>query len=151
GAVLGILLIAGYGLFNMTMSGGFFPNPVAAKLKYYAAASSDYWGDTLRFYTSSAHAALVAFACIGVVALLWGILHRRLQPVFMAVAYIAGTLLAGWLIFPFVLSMHTLFATIPFFLLLSLWGIRALWLGLTSVWRSSSGKLVATSIALNTV
>ncbi len=148
GAVLGVVLIAGYGLFNLSMSGSFFPNSVAAKLKYYSAASSDFWGDVFRFYSSSAQVALVAFAALAALVLLWNVIRRRQQPLFMAAAFIAGTVLAGWLIFPFVLSMHTLFATLPFFLLLSLWGIRAVFQLLSGLFTSPPLNFIAPIFAV---
>jgi hypothetical protein len=141
GAIIAVVLIAGYAVFNLTVGEGFFPNSVAAKLKYYSAASSDFWGDVFRFYSSSAHIALIAFAGLGVLTLLWNVLRRRQQALFMSAAFIAGSILAGWLIFPFVLSMHTLIATMPFFLLLSVWGMRAPWAGGSAIVRVSSSAV----------
>ena len=147
GAVVCAVLLVGYAVFNLVLSGSIFPNTVAAKLKYYSAASSDYWGDVLRFYSTSAHAALVVFAGIAVLTLVWNLIRLRRQPLLMSVVYLAGTIIAGGLIFPFVLSMHTLFATLPFFLLLGVWGIRSLWLFLTGLIPGPSIKIIATAVA----
>jgi hypothetical protein len=127
GAVLFSTLVAVYAVFNFSWGGGFFPTGVAAKLQYYSAASSDYWGDVLSFYSTSMHAAVILFAVIGMVLTVRVIVRRHRQPFMMPALYIGGVLLAAWLIFPFVLSMHTLFSTLPFFLLLAVMGGRELW------------------------
>ncbi|MCZ7558167.1 MAG: tetratricopeptide repeat protein [Bacteroidia bacterium] len=150
GAGVAVLLIAGYALFNLTLGEGVFPNFVSAKLKYYSAASSDFWGDVLRFYSSSAHIALIVFAGLGVLTMLWNVLHRRQQSLLMSAAFIAGTIVASWLIFPFILSMHSLIATLPFFLLLSVWGMRSPWTGDGGIVRltSSAVPIIIGSIAI---
>ncbi len=131
GAVLYVLLLVGYVLFNLATGGSMLPHPVAANLAWYAGAESAFVADVWRFFISSMHAVLLLFAVYGVALLVPALLRRRPAPLLMAAAYMLGAILAYGLLFPFLRSMHTLYPLLPFFLMLAVWGLHSAWRSLS--------------------
>ena len=123
GAVIYLLLVAGYGVFNFALSGTFFPNPVSAKLAYFAGAGTDYFEQVWRFLTGEGWGAVLLFAVFGLVFAAVDALRRRSLPVLMSAAFVIGVLLAYGLLFPVIMDHHTLLPLLPFFALLAFWGL----------------------------
>jgi hypothetical protein len=126
GAVIFLLLLAGYGLFNFLLSGNFFVNPVSAKLAYYAGAGTGFVDEAWRFFTREGWGALVLFAGLALVLALVDAVRRRSLPVLMAAAFVPGMLLSYGLLHPVILDHHTLLPALPFFALLGVWGLSRL-------------------------
>ena len=123
GGVIYLLLVAGYGVFNFMLSGTFFPNPVSAKLAYFAGAGADYLDQVWRFLTGEGWAAVLLFAVFGLVFAAVDALRRRSLPVLMSAAFVIGLLLAYGVLFPVIMDHHTLLPLLPFFALLAFWGL----------------------------
>ncbi len=123
GGILYLLLVAAYGVFNFSLSGTFFVNPVTAKLTYYANATTAFPREVWNFYSHSWAAAIVLFAIFGLGAMAIDILRRRHVPLLMSAAFILGIIAAYGIIFPIVQDHHVLLPTLPFFALLGVWGL----------------------------
>ncbi|MBR9974814.1 MAG: tetratricopeptide repeat protein [Bacteroidetes bacterium] len=123
GGVIYLLLVAGYGVFNYALSGTFFPNPVAAKLAYFAGAGTDYLEQVWRFFTREGWGVALPFATLGLVFIVVDVVRRRPLPVLMGAVFVVGLLLAYGLLFPVVMDHHTLLPVLPFFAMLSFWGL----------------------------
>lgn len=123
GGVIYLLLMAGYGIFNFTLSGTFFPNPVSAKLAYFAGAGADYLDEVWRFFIREGWGAVLLFAAFGLVFVVIDAVRRRSLPILMSAAYVVGLLLAYGLLFPVIVDHHTLMPALPFFALLAVWGL----------------------------
>ncbi len=123
GGILYLLLVAGYAAFNLLLSGSLFVNPVAAKMAYYANATSAYSTEVWRFFTQSWEVAIVLFAMFGLVMIGVDIIRRRSVPLLMTAAFIVGTVAAYGLLFPIILDNHALLPTLPFFALIGAWGL----------------------------
>ncbi|MBE0555918.1 MAG: hypothetical protein IH628_01690, partial [Proteobacteria bacterium] len=125
GMIIFVALFAGYVLFNMVLSGSIFPSSVGAKIMFYGLTESNFWYELARFYTVGPSIVLTAFAIIGLSFAGRKFIRRESMPIVFPIAYIVGTILAYWLIHPYLYeSQRYLVPTVPFFLLLSAWGIR---------------------------
>lgn len=160
GGILYFVLAAGYAAFNLALSGSFFVNPVAAKLRYYADARFGFLSETWRFFTQSWEAALVLFATFSLVLLGVDVLRRRSAPLLICAAFVVGMIAAYGLIFPVILDHHTLLPTLPFFALLGVWGLQRAFDLVAAALPSPLGRsvslgfvaaIVATSIVLSLV
>lgn len=132
GGVVFLLVVAGYGLFNILLSGTFFPNPVAAKMAYYAGVGAGYWKAVWLFFSREGWGALVLFAAAGFVFALVDAIRRRPLPIAMSAAFAVGLVLAYGVLYPVLLDHHALLPSLPFFALLAIWGLDR---GVTTVVR----------------
>ncbi|MFA6233608.1 MAG: hypothetical protein WC824_05380 [Bacteroidota bacterium] len=123
GAIVYLLLAAGYVVFNIALSGSIFVNPVSAKMTYFANASSAFTSEIWKFYSHSWAAAVMLFAMFGSLMIAAAMVRRRSAPLLMSAAFVVGSIAAYGFLFPIILDDHTLLPTLPFFTLIGVWGI----------------------------
>jgi hypothetical protein len=79
--------------------------------------------EALRVYTYSWTTLLLVLAIIALIPLAVLLLHRKSAPLLMAAAYVLGTLLAFAIVHPVLRDHHLLLPTLPFLVLLGVWGL----------------------------
>ena len=123
GALLFLLLAAGYAIFNVLLGGSVLPAAVESHLAYYSGTAETFFADAMRVFTYSWSSALLVFALLGLAVMLARLLRRRPLPMFMSAATVIGFVFGYALIHPVILNPHLLLPVIPFFVLLGLWGL----------------------------
>jgi tetratricopeptide (TPR) repeat protein len=126
GAVIYLLLLAGYVIFNVTLGSGMLPNAVAATMEYYSRMVTDYAGELQAFFSWSWSALMLFFALFALLPLLGAVLRRRPAPMLMTAAYVLGSVLLFALFHPVIRDYYVLLPTLPFFILFAAWGLARL-------------------------
>jgi len=150
GIGLFFLLVLGYGGLNLWLGGAVFPNSIQAKLAYYSKISGEPYLSSLQaFYTLSLGAVYLVFVVTGLIFLLIDILKRRNAPLLMAAAYLLGSIAAYGIFFPFLFEGgRYLVPTIPFFVLVGVWGVRRISIKLYEMFPFAGIRTVANGFAL---
>ncbi|MAT38690.1 MAG: hypothetical protein CL946_03705 [Ectothiorhodospiraceae bacterium] len=126
GSYIYLALLGLYFGFNFWLSGLPFPSSVHAKLAYYGALeTSTFWQSLGVFFTEGGLAVLFPFAILGLVLIIPKFVRRLKAAILMSAAYLVGTILAFWLIHPHLVDGgRYLIPALPFFVLVSVWGMR---------------------------
>ena len=127
GAVVCLVLIMAYTVFNLALSGTLFPNPIGAKLAYYHGLSGpSYTGAVSGYYLTSLSGMFFPFAIISMVVVLMDIIGRRAQPLLLPMLIVLGIVLAYGILLPFLHDdARYLVPTMPFIVLLGTAGVRS--------------------------
>jgi len=136
GGVVFLVIVAGYLLMNLIVGGTLLPNAVHAELAYYSGSFGMFLEEVLRFYTYSWTTLLLLFALNALIPLAVLVSRRQGASLVLAAAYVLGTILVYALFHPVLRDHHLLLPTLPFLVLLGVWGL----LNLTGLitWFSSS-------------
>ncbi|MBN1446927.1 MAG: hypothetical protein JXA28_03265, partial [Bacteroidetes bacterium] len=86
GALLFLLLAAGYAVFNAALGTGVFPLPFLSELAYYSGSIGAFLSEVLRFFTFSWSGVLLLFTLLAVVYLVVDLVRRRPLPILMSAA-----------------------------------------------------------------
>jgi len=117
-------VVIAYGIFNLTLSGTLFPNTYAAKLAYYSSKNTDFPLQLFHFLTGGHMSMLSAFAGIGVVAAMGGILRSRGAPGPVYLLWPVLLILAYWQKLPYLYQEgRYLMPVLPFVILFAVFGL----------------------------
>jgi len=122
GALIYVALLAGYAAFNLMLGDGVLPNSVAATMAYYSRMVTDYTGELTTFFSWSWTGLLLFFAIFALLPLFTALIRRRPAPMLMAAAYVLGSILLFAIFHPVIRDYYVLLPTLPFFMLLAVWG-----------------------------
>jgi cytochrome c-type biogenesis protein CcmH/NrfG len=126
GALLYLLLLAGYVAFNFVVGDGLLPNAVSATMAYYSHMITDYTGELTTFFSYSWSSLLLVFGLFGLLPLAAALLRRRPAPLLMSTVYVLGSILLFAVFHPVIRDYYVLLPTLPFFILIGVWGIARL-------------------------
>jgi hypothetical protein len=119
-------IVAGYFVLNFLLSGSFFPNTYAAKMKFYESGPPDFPANVFGFLTGGHMTAIAVLAALGAVVAVRDIVRaRRLEPIIL-VCWIVLMFLAFWRKLPYLYQEgRYMMPVIPPFLVLGLLGASA--------------------------
>ncbi len=121
-----------YAGFNLWLSGTFFPNTLAAKMKYYGSLGRDFDKQVWGFFTGRHLAFFWFMAALGAAGVVANVLKRKASPELVPLLFSLGLLSAYWITLPvFYQEGRYLMPVLPFFIILGIYGIRLLVSGLT--------------------
>lgn len=126
GGALFLAIVAGYLLMNLIVGGTLLPNAVHAELAYYSGSFGAFLEEALRVYTYSWTTLLLLFAAMALVPLAAAVLRRRQMTLVLPAAYVILTVLLLPFINPVLRDPQLLLPTLPFLVLLGVWGLLRL-------------------------
>jgi tetratricopeptide (TPR) repeat protein len=134
--IIALCIIAAYAAFNLRLSGSVFPNTLAAKTKYYALGRGDFPAQVLGFLTGG-HLFIFSYAvCVGGLSVLWSVVRRRREELFIALLWPAALFLAYWKELPYLYQEgRYLMPVLPFIILLGLRGVETIAAGAAKLFR----------------
>ncbi len=117
-------IVAFYFLFNYFLSGTFFPNTFAAKVKYYSGGTSNYSEQVIDFLTTKGMFPVIIFSTIGFLYIIKNIFLRRYDSFALYFLWIAGMIIAYGIYLPYLYQNgRYLIPILPFILILGLYGL----------------------------
>lgn len=123
GIIFGVIVVF-YFLFNYLLSGTFFPNTFAAKVKYYSGGTSNYSEQVVDFLTTKGMLPVIIFSAIGFLNVLKNILLRRYDSFAIYFFWIAGMIISYSIYLPYLYQNGWyLIPILPFVLILGLYGL----------------------------
>jgi hypothetical protein len=123
---------AAYAVWNLMLSGSILPNTYAAKVKYYAGGSSDYFREFMTFVSAGPRAVFAVLCALGVAGTILDVKRRRSQELLVPVLWTAVLAGAYALTIPHLYQEgRYLMPALPFMALLSVKGVQmiARWVG----------------------
>jgi tetratricopeptide (TPR) repeat protein len=144
-----IALGVGYVLLNYRLSGTIFPNTYAAKIKYYSGGQTNFVYDCWKYFSSGAFGFLIPFFVFSLILLFHNLFRRREDINLIYFLWFFGLLAAYWIDLPY-LYQNGRYAmpAIPFFILISVQGIRQLLLALARTFRTKGFQLAGLAITV---
>ncbi len=126
GLALYAFLLLGYAAFNLAMSGTIFPNSVAAKTAAVASMERPpFLPAVLAYFEAPQSAVLLPFAVLGAVLTIVSMARRERADSIPAMLIAVGTIAAYGFLLPILPEDGRYLAPVyPFYIILSLWGIR---------------------------
>ena len=126
--ILGFILVGLYFMLNLSLSGSFFPNTVVAKAKYYGGGSPpEYFLEVWKFYSSPVLNVFVGFFFVALIDFIMRIVRRENISLLFPAFFVLGMILTYWIELPFLYQDgRYIIPTIPFFLIVSVYGMRRL-------------------------
>lgn len=119
------IIAVSYFVFNIALSGSFFPNTYAAKLKYYSGSSQDFPGKVLLFLIDGDAYVPAVLALLSILGIAWDVVRRKRNPLLVLFLWSAILFAAYWYDLPKLYQNgRYLMPIIPFFVLFSLDGLR---------------------------
>ncbi len=125
--ILAVIALAYVGM-NLTLSGSFFPNTFAAKIKYYSGGAVPAFPKEFARFIAGGNMIVTALAALlGLLSLLIHVAKRQKQDTLISVLWIAGMFAAYWKNLPYLIQEgRYMMPVLPFLFLLALEGIRLL-------------------------
>lgn len=134
----------GYVILNESLSGSVFPNTYAAKITYYASGSTSFLSDCWRYFSSGAFRFLVPFFIFSFILLVNNLLRRKEDTNLIYFLWIVGLLCAYWIDLPYLYQNgRYLMPAIPLFILVSIKGMRQIFLLVGTMLQTKMYRVVA--------
>jgi len=123
-SVIALILIVCYGVFNLGLSGSFFPNTLRAKIAYYSGGTAtNFPSDFVQFVAGGHMVGPAILAVMGLISLVVGISKRQKVANLTGLLWIVGMFFAFWKNLPFLFQEgRYMMPILPFFLLLAIEG-----------------------------
>ncbi|MCB2206047.1 tetratricopeptide repeat protein [bacterium] len=126
GGIIYVLLLASYVVFNLIVGNGMLPDAVSATMAYYGNMTTDYLGEVQNFFSWSWSTLMLLFALFGLLPLIAAVLRRHPAPMLMSFTYVLASVVLFWFFHPVIRDYYVLLPTLPFFILIALWGLERL-------------------------